>query len=53
MQAFHADDDRRRHWAANTRAFFHREMNSTLYARYIVEASLQRAFSHDYAWCEG
>jgi hypothetical protein len=53
VQAFHADDDRRRHWAGNTRAFFHREINSTLYARYIVEASLQRTYSHDYVWCEG
>ncbi|MFV0277826.1 MAG: glycosyltransferase [Parahaliea sp.] len=47
---FHQDDAMRRHWAANTRDFFHREMNCTLYASYIVEASLGLPFSHDYVW---
>lgn len=50
---FHRDNDKRRHWARNTRDFFHQEMNCTLYARYIVEASMQRPFSHDYAWARG
>jgi hypothetical protein len=47
---FHHDDARRKHWAANTHDFFHRELNCTLYARYIVEASMQLPYSHDYAW---
>ncbi|WP_116368065.1 glycosyltransferase family protein [Parahaliea mediterranea] len=47
---FYHDDAQRQHWAANTRDFFHREMNCTLYARYIVEASLGLPFSHDYVW---
>ena len=25
-------------------------MNSTLYARYIVEATMAQPFSHDYVW---
>lgn len=50
VTAFHNDDARRRHWAANTRDFFHREMNCTLYARYIVETSMELPYSHDYAW---
>ncbi|GAB3285298.1 glycosyltransferase [Parahaliea aestuarii] len=50
IEGFFHDDARRRHWAANTRAFFHREMNCTLYARYIVEASLGLPFSHEYVW---
>ncbi|MFV0478670.1 MAG: glycosyltransferase [Parahaliea sp.] len=49
---FQADDARRRHWAANTRDFFLREMNCTLYARYIVETSMQLPYSHPYAWLE-
>ncbi|MBN7797015.1 glycosyltransferase family protein [Parahaliea mediterranea] len=50
VTAFHRDDARRRYWAANTRDFFHREMNCTLYARYIVETSMELPYSHDYAW---
>ncbi len=50
IRAFHGDDAMRRHWAARARAFFHSEMNSRLYAQYIVEASSQCAFSHDYIW---
>jgi hypothetical protein len=52
VNAFQADDARRRQWAANTRAFFHRELNSTRYARYIVEAGMELPFSLDYAWHE-
>lgn len=50
IRQFHQDDAKRRHWAANARRFFHDEINSTLYAQYIVEASMQQPFSHAYVW---
>lgn len=50
LTRFQGDDAMRSQWAATARDFFHREINSTLYARYIVEASLQLPFSHDYVW---
>ncbi len=50
--AFHRDDEKRQAWAGRCRAFFHQEMNTTLYARYIIEAALQIPFSHDYAWAQ-
>ena len=50
IREFHHDDAKRRHWAGKARTFFHDEMNSKLYAQYIVEASLQIPFSHDYVW---
>lgn len=50
IREFHADDARRRAWAANTRRFMHASMNAMLVAQYIVEAALQRPFSHPYAW---
>ncbi|MFI2809707.1 MULTISPECIES: glycosyltransferase [Microbulbifer] len=50
VREFHNDDAKRRSWAARARDFFHAEMNSRLYAQYIVEASLARPFSHDYVW---
>ncbi|MBB5211133.1 glycosyltransferase [Microbulbifer hydrolyticus] len=50
LQDFHQDDARRRHWAGNCRAFFHREINNTLFAQYIVEAATESKFSHDYVW---
>lgn len=50
IREFHYDDDKRKHWASRTRGFFHQEMNSTLFAQYIVEASLMQPFSHDYVW---
>ncbi|MFE8072887.1 glycosyltransferase [Marinobacteraceae bacterium S3BR75-40.1] len=50
IREFHHDDAKRRLWAARARDFFHREINSKLYAQYIVEASLQQPFSHDYVW---
>ena len=53
IRDFHHDNDKRRHWAANARRFFHQEINSTLYAQYIVEASLGLPFSHSYVWVEG
>ncbi|WOX04479.1 glycosyltransferase family protein [Microbulbifer pacificus] len=49
---FHRDDARRQHWASRCRDFFHREMNNTLYAQYIVEATTGAAFSHDYVWVQ-
>lgn len=50
VREFHHDDAKRRHWAARARDFFHLELNSTLYARFIVEATMGIAFSHDYVW---
>jgi len=47
---FHNDDEKRKAWAANSYQFFHREMNNTLFAQYIVEQSLELPFSHPYAW---
>jgi hypothetical protein len=48
--AFHHDDAMRQAWAARCRQFFHDEINTTLYARYIVEATLGQPFSHEYVW---
>lgn len=50
IRDFHHDDAKRQYWAGRCRDFFHTEMNSRLYAQYIVEASLQQPFSHDYVW---
>ncbi|SEA09463.1 glycosyltransferase [Microbulbifer marinus] len=50
IREFHGDDAKRRAWAARARDFFQTEMNSQLYAQYIVEASTLQPFSHDYAW---
>jgi hypothetical protein len=50
IREFHQDDAKRQAWAAKARAFFHNEMNSTLHAQYIVEATLELPFSHDYVW---
>ncbi|WP_444910663.1 glycosyltransferase family protein [Microbulbifer sp. TRSA005] len=50
IRDFHGDDAKRRTWAAKAREFFHTEMNSKLYAQYIVEATSLQPFSHDYAW---
>lgn len=52
IREFHHDDDKRRSWAGKAREFFHTEMNSKLYAQYILEASLQIPFSHDYVWAQ-
>ena len=43
-------DAKRQAWATRARDFFHSEMNSKLYAQYILEAALQIPFSHDYVW---
>lgn len=50
IREFHHDDAKRQHWAGRAREFFHSEINSRLYAQYIVEASLMMPFSHDYVW---
>lgn len=50
IKEFYHDNDKRRHWAHRTREFFHQEINSRLYARYIVEATMGIPFSHDYVW---
>ncbi|AOS95920.1 hypothetical protein AUP74_00449 [Microbulbifer aggregans] len=47
---FHSDDDKRREWAGRCREFFHREINNTLYAQYIVETSMNLPYSHNYVW---
>jgi len=47
---FHHDDEKRKHWASRCRDFFHSEMNNTLFAQYIVEASMNTPFSHPYIW---
>lgn len=49
---FYNNDEKRRHWARRARTFFHEEINSTLYAQYIVEAAMSVSFSHDYCWVE-
>lgn len=50
VNAFHHDDAMRQAWAARCYRFFHDEINTSLYARYIVEATLNQPFSHDYVW---
>lgn len=50
IRDFQHDDAKRQTWATRARDFFHTEMNSKLYAQYILEASLQIPFSHDYVW---
>ncbi len=50
VRSFSADDAMRREWAARCREFFHREMNSSLYSRFILEATFEQPFSHDYVW---
>ncbi|WP_444911645.1 glycosyltransferase family protein [Microbulbifer sp. PAAF003] len=52
IREFNGDDAKRRAWAARARDFFHNEMNSKLYAQYIVEATSLQPFSHDYAWAQ-
>lgn len=52
ITAFHHDDAMRQHWASKAREFFHKEINNTLYAQYIVEQSMQMQFSHNYVWLE-
>lgn len=50
LKNFHYDDEMRRHWANRCRTFFHREINNTLYAQYIVESTMHLPYSHKYVW---
>ena len=52
INQFYQDDDMRKAWAANTRAFFHEQLNSTLYAQYIVETAMQLPYSNPYVWLD-
>ncbi len=52
IRLFHGDDALRCAWAERARTFFHQEMNNTLYAQYILEASLLQPFSHEYVWAQ-
>lgn len=52
VRQFHGDDAMRRAWAEQAWAFFHQEMNNTLYAQYILEAAVQQPFSHEYVWAQ-
>ena len=52
IREFNNDDAKRRDWAARTRTFFHTEINNTLYAQYILEATLLKPFSHAYVWAQ-
>ncbi|MCH9691937.1 MAG: glycosyltransferase [Gammaproteobacteria bacterium] len=47
---FHQDDAKRRDWASRCRAFFHREINNTLNAQYIVESAMGLPHSREYVW---
>jgi glycosyltransferase involved in cell wall biosynthesis len=49
---FRNNDEMRKEWAQRAYDFFHREMNTRLFSQYIVEASTQTAFSHDYVWAQ-
>jgi len=49
---FYHDDDKRCQWAKTARQFMHKEINSTLYAQYIVETSMGIKYTHDYVWLE-
>lgn len=50
IRDFHNDEAKRQSWASQARAFFHTEINSTLYAQYILEATVEMPFTHDYVW---
>ncbi|MCP5019774.1 MAG: glycosyltransferase family 1 protein [Ketobacter sp.] len=52
IREFHNDDAKRQAWAARAHEFFHSEMNSKLYAQYILEASTLTPFSHNYVWAQ-
>ena len=52
LRTFQRDDAQRREWAARTRRFFHEELNSERYARYIVEVGMDHRLSDSYAWLE-
>ena len=50
IRDFYHDDAKRRLWAGNARRFFHAQINSTLYAQYIVEEATGQPYSHPYVW---
>ena len=50
VRNFAADDAMRREWASRCREFFHSEMNSSLYSRFILQATFEQSFDHDYVW---
>ena len=50
VEEFNRDDNKRIKWAKKAREYFHQEMNSTLYAQYILEAGLQEKYTHPYIW---
>lgn len=50
ISQFYQDDAMRSEWASRARSFFHQQINSRLYAQYIVEAATGQRFSHDYVW---
>ena len=50
IREFHHDNAKRMAWAARARRFFHQEINSTLYAQYIVEEATGQPYSHPYVW---
>ena len=52
IRDFNNNDDKRKKWAGRAHDFFHTEINNTLYSQYILEASLQIPFSHDYVWAQ-
>jgi hypothetical protein len=52
IREFNNDDAKRRAWATRARDFFHQKMNNTLYAQYILEATLLMPFSHEYVWAK-
>lgn len=49
---FSSDNYKRRYWASRAREFFHREINSTLYAQYIVESAMEMPHTHAYVWMQ-
>ncbi|BFM05917.1 glycosyltransferase family protein [Halioxenophilus aromaticivorans] len=49
---FNQDSFKRRYWADKARTFFHQEINSTLYAQYIVESAMELPYSHPYVWLQ-
>ncbi len=52
IEGFYQDNGKRMYWAGRARDFFHQEINSTLYAQYIVESALELPYSHNYVWLE-
>jgi hypothetical protein len=52
IEEFNQDDAKRMAWASKAREFVHQELNTKLFSQYIVEASMQIPFSHDYVWAQ-